>query len=282
MSLAWAVLGGWMLIWLVRTPVVWLLIGFGYSTRNYRGLTVVSAAGVLFAVSTILAAVMLARMQASGGPWLLVVVGFGALGMFDDHCGTREAGGFRGHLRELLRGKVTTGLVKLVGGVGVAAWAAYCVYLVTQPVHWAIVVLDAGVIAGMSNALNLLDTRPLRVLKAWTAMALPLAVFAALTAGGAGPVWGAEFLLCWLLGSIPPYATMEARREVMLGDTGSNCLGAILGLAIVVTTPLWVRGSVLLLILLLHAWTEKHSINEWIDAHPWVRRLDRLGWGEGE
>ncbi|HEX5323288.1 MAG TPA: hypothetical protein VFW40_05835, partial [Capsulimonadaceae bacterium] len=49
--------------------------------------------------------------------YLLVSVGFGALGLLDDLCGDRATGGFRGHFRRLfVERKLTTGAVKAVGG----------------------------------------------------------------------------------------------------------------------------------------------------------------------
>ena len=47
------------------------------------------------------------------------------LGYLDDVRGDRRAGGFAGHVRELVHGRITTGLVKAVGGGVVGLLAAW-------------------------------------------------------------------------------------------------------------------------------------------------------------
>src|SRR5471030_1446310 len=51
---------------------------------------------------------------------LLVCVGFGLLGLLDDLLASGADRGFGGHLRALAQGRVTTGLIKLVGGGALA------------------------------------------------------------------------------------------------------------------------------------------------------------------
>ena len=51
---------------------------------------------------------------------LFAVFGFGFLGLIDDLAAVGEDRGFKGHLGALREGRVTTGLLKLVGGAAVA------------------------------------------------------------------------------------------------------------------------------------------------------------------
>src|SRR5207249_359864 len=121
-----------------------------------------------------------------------------------------EFRGLRGHLAALRGGRVTTGLLKAGGGLALGAWIG------SRLSPTAGVVLAAPLIALSANAMNLLDLRPLRALKLFWLL-------------GAAMVWGGSPPLAQLLGLSVPYARLEAGRAVMLGDTGANALGGVLG-----------------------------------------------------
>ena len=92
----------------------------------------------------------------------LAVAGTGAaaFGGYDDLAGSGSRRGFRGHLGALAKGEVTTGAVKL-GGIG-ATGLVSAALLGGGP---ADVAVNAGLVAGGANLLNLFDLRPGRALK---------------------------------------------------------------------------------------------------------------------
>jgi hypothetical protein len=166
------------------------------------------------------------------------VAAIGAIGLADDLWSGPERG-FREHLRR----RRTTGVLKLVGIplIGLIS---------TRRVSGALLV---GLAA---NVLNQLDTRPGRALKAYVAAALPLDA----------PVGIAVLLL--------PY---DLREMAMLGDAGSNALGALLGLNSVkrfTGRGQWVAIGALAGLILLG---EQTSIGAWIERTPGLAWLDRLG-----
>jgi UDP-N-acetylmuramyl pentapeptide phosphotransferase/UDP-N-acetylglucosamine-1-phosphate transferase len=126
-------------------------------------------------------------------------------------------------------------------------------------------VVSALLIALSANLLNLLDLRPLRTLKGFWLLS-------------AGLLWAADPLLSLLWGLSLPYARLEARRRVMLGDTGANALGGVVGVSAALLLPLWAQAAVVALLLGFHLWAEKHSLSAWIEAHAWARRIDGWGW----
>ena len=157
------------------------------------------------------------------------------------------------------------------------------------------VLTSAVVIALGANTLNLFDVRPLRALKLFALGGVLLAgttvpVFAAgrLPAPPAGwPAWlrgapGPPAAVASLLGPALAaallYAPLESRRRAMLGDTGANALGALLGVAACVVLPL--AGQVALAAALagINLYAETHSLSAWIQSHPLLDRLDRWGW----
>jgi len=166
------------------------------------------------------------------------VAAVAALGLADDLWGGEERG-FRGHLGR----RRTTGVLKLLGIPLVGL-------LATRRVSGALLV---GLAA---NFLNQLDTRPGRALKAYL-LAAPLA----------GAPVGAAVILA-------PY---DLREMAMLGDSGANALGAMLGLSSV--SRLTERGRWVAIGALagLTALGETRSLGELIERTPLLRRVDALG-----
>lgn len=234
-----------------------LLRVLGLERTNYQGQPIGAGAGLLFWLASLawlaLAPTLPERAAA------LAASGFGFLGFLDDRWGTAEFKGLRGHFGALLRGRVTTGLLKALGGVALATVLAWQL----RP-GWP-AAAAAPLIALAANLFNLLDLRPLRALKVFWLCALPLL--------------GSGIAFLWVLvGLSVPYAVQEARRRVMLGDTGANLLGGTLGVATVLRLPVWAQALAAGLLLLFHLWAEKNSLSRWIEARAWARRLDGWGW----
>src|SRR5581483_871514 len=166
------------------------------------------------------------------------VAAVAAIGLADDVLGGRERG-----VRQHLRRRRTTGVLKLAGipAVGLVA---------TRQVSGALLV---GLAA---NALNQLDTRPGRALKAYLLAATPLRA----------PFPGAVLLA--------PY---DLREMVMLGDAGSNALGALLGLKSVELLTGRSRWLAIGALAGLNLVGEARSLGALIERTPGLRDLDRFG-----
>lgn len=241
---------------LVLNPVLPPLLRLlGLQRVNYSGDPILTGAGLGF----VLAALPLLLLERRDLPVLVALCAFAALGFLDDRWGATQFKGFRGHLGALRRGVVTSGLVKAIGGAAVALALG-----LWMKRGWT--ALPAALLIALgANLFNLLDLRPLRALKALWLLGSPAALLGS-------PVIG----LC--LGYSLPYARREGRREWMLGDTGSNALGAAVGCAAASRLPL--AGQVLggLVLIAIHFWAERHSLTAWIEAHSIARRIDDWGW----
>ena len=189
-------------------PKVW-------SRTNHRGEPVTLLEGPAVAAGAI--AGVLARRLTGSASWrasaAIAVGGAGAaaFGAYDDLAGSGDRRGFRGHLGALRHGEVTTGAVKL-GGIG----ATGIVSAVLAGGSPADVVINAGLVAGGANLLNLFDLRPGRAIK--VAVASGALIGAAGQDSVAAPLAAALALLPEDLG-----------ERAMLGDAGANALGAMLG-----------------------------------------------------
>ena len=244
--------------------------------RNYRDHAVPTAGGVLLVIAVLVIEAGRAVAGAAGvgeepgltlarSLVLFAVFGFGLLGLVDDLLGEEETRGFRGHLGALAAGQLTTGLLKLVGGAGVA------VVLVATPgfASGRRLVTDALLIALAANLGNLLDRAPGRAIKGGLVAYVPLAFV--LGANGVGvalaPVMGAA------LGLLVP----DLRERLMIGDTGANVLGAVLGLGVVLGLGQTARTIVLVVVAALNVVAELVSFSRVIDRVPPLRALDRFG-----
>jgi len=231
-----------------------LLADGGLRALNFRGEGVSVGYGAGLALVGGVGAFALGSEPLAGA-----IFAFAFLGLLDDVLGNRSTGGLRGHLGALGRGTLTTGAIKAVVGAAVAL--AIASRLAPTPMD---TVVDGLLIALWANALNLLDVRPGRALKAF----LPLGL-GALSLPGAeafAPLWGAA------IGGWPT----DLGTRGMMGDVGSNTLGAALGM-MATTAPLDVRVGLVALLLLFHLYTEHHSISTFIEQHPGLRRLDEWG-----
>jgi UDP-N-acetylmuramyl pentapeptide phosphotransferase/UDP-N-acetylglucosamine-1-phosphate transferase len=138
-----------------------------------------------------------------------------------------------------------------------------------------LVLLTGAWIALAANAINLLDLRPLRAAKGTLLLALLVSAAALVSGGRASDL--APLLI--LAGALVSYLPFEARRRMMLGDAGANFLGAAVATtgALACPSPAPIAGFSAIL-LLLHAWTERHSLSTAIAARPWLARIDAWGW----
>jgi hypothetical protein len=172
----------------------------------------------------------------------LSVTGVALLGLADDLWSGPERG-FRAHLLS----RRTTGALK-AAGIPLICLAA------TRSLPSALLVSLSA------NGLNLLDTRPGRALKAFLA--------------GVTILRGPARAYAPIAVLLAPY---DLREMTMLGDAGSNALGAVLGYGSVAAFT--ARGR-RLTVAALAAFTflgEIRSLGEVIERTPGLSHLDRLG-----
>ena len=176
------------------------------------------------------------------------------------------AKGFHGHLQALAEGKVTTGTLKIVGIGSGAALGAIGIgrSRKTGLVSW---VLDTVLIAGSANLANLFDLRPGRCLKVGALCALPLSG----EKGPAAPLAGGALATSLL--ALPA----DLGEREMLGDTGANALGALLGSAWAQKTGTLGKLLGVLGVVGLTVASEKISFSQVIANTPGLKTIDNLG-----
>ena len=206
-----------------------------------------------------------------GGPGPAVAVAAaGALGALDDLTGDSKKKGLKGHLGALARGEVTTGAVKILG---LAATGLVSAALIDRrrrtegdPTSVLDTLVGGAVIAGSANLVNLLDLRPGRALKATVLAGAHAGVRRPRSIAGAAATGAA-------LGLIGP----DLAGTAMLGDTGANAAGALVGTAIVERSGHHGRLAVLAGLVGLTLASERVSFTKVIESTPGLRELDALG-----
>lgn len=222
-------------------------------------------------------------LLAGPGP-VVAALGGGVFGAVDDLAGDAGAKGLTGHLRAAARGQVTTGVVK-IGGLAVTGLVSAALAESARPAasggevgafpaqrtggltRLGRVLLGGAVVAGCANLLNLFDLRPGRALKVGMLLGAPVVL-----AGGPGAT-GASAAVGASLGVLAP----DLRGEAMLGDTGANALGAVLGAALIEGRGVPGRLALLAGIAAVTLTSEKVSFTALIQRTPWLRALDEWG-----
>jgi UDP-GlcNAc:undecaprenyl-phosphate/decaprenyl-phosphate GlcNAc-1-phosphate transferase len=234
-----------------------------WTRTNHRGEPVTLLEGPAAAAGAVAGALIAPGLSGRRRAALAVAgAGAAAFGCYDDLAGRGARRGFRGHLGALARGEVTSGAVKLggIGATGLATAATLGGTAVDQ-------LINAGLVAGGANLLNLFDLRPGRAIK------VTLAAGALITAGSGVGRRGAAAPLGAALALLPE----DLAERAMLGDAGANALGAMLGAAAAAAWPRPARAATIAAIVGLTAVSEVVSFTKVIERTPPLRWLDMLG-----
>ncbi|MGH2963377.1 MAG: hypothetical protein ACRDL3_14485 [Solirubrobacterales bacterium] len=249
----------------------------GLVRENWRGRIAAYPAGAVLMACALVALAPLALLDDRADldlldpelrRWIVYVLGVALLGLLDDALGRAGAldspRGWRGHVRALAEGRFSTGAIKAVGAFALAAYAVS-----GRGREELDYLADLALLLLATNLFNLLDLRPGRVEK----------VFFGLLAGLCIGAWTVEplELLGIFVGPALIGAWFTLRERAMLGDTGSNLIGALAGVSLLVTLGDPARLIALAVIAALNLYGEFRSITAAIDRVPLLRQLDSLG-----
>lgn len=249
----------------------------GLVRTNYRGATLAFPLGAILATVALVALAPLAVLNDRANldllapelrRWLPYLLGVAFLGFLDDALGQGEAAatprGWRGHWGALREGRLSTGAIKAIGALALAAYVVSGQGLQTW--HYA---ADVVLLVLTTNLGNLLDLRPGRAEKALALLGAALC----LCAWTLVPIE----LLGIFAGPVLVGAWLTLGEKAMLGDTGSNLIGAIAGVWLLTVLGGDARLIALGVVVLLTVYGELRSISATIEKVPPLRWLDSLG-----
>jgi UDP-GlcNAc:undecaprenyl-phosphate GlcNAc-1-phosphate transferase len=249
----------------------------GLTRENYRGAALAFPLGAVLATVALVALAPLAFLNDRADldlldpelrRWLPYLLGIAFLGFLDDALGQGASAatprGWRGHGRALREGSLSTGAIKAVGALALAAYVVSGRGLE----DWRYVA-DVALLILATNLFNLLDLRPGRAEKGLALLGLGLCL-------GAWTLAPIE-LLGIFAGPILVGAWLTLRERAMLGDTGSNLIGAVAGVWLLTILGGDARLIALAIALALTIYGEMRSISATIESVPPLRWLDSLG-----
>jgi UDP-GlcNAc:undecaprenyl-phosphate/decaprenyl-phosphate GlcNAc-1-phosphate transferase len=267
-------------------PLVRALRDQGFVAKNYRRAALPFPTGLAIPVAALLALVPLALVQELGDvdvfrpgayPAVTYVLGVALLGLADDFVGSglfsavrierpvsSTPRGWRGHARTIAGGGFSTGAAKAAGSLGLALFVLSGENRSTEEY-----LVGAGVLVLATNLFNLLDLRPGRSAK----VLIVLGVALSLGAWDAAGLWTVGLFLGPILVLLP----FDLRERGMLGDTGSNAIGAVAGLWLVATLSTTGQAIALGVMAVVTVYGEFRSISALIERTPGLRQLDSLG-----
>jgi UDP-GlcNAc:undecaprenyl-phosphate GlcNAc-1-phosphate transferase len=253
------------------------LLAAALTRPNYRGLELPFPIGAAVIAAALVALAVLAPLDALADEgllepdlsrWITYVIGVAFLGLLDDVVGRGSspdsARGWRGHARAVASGRLSTGAIKALGALALAAFV-----LARRGEEGWQYVADIALLLLATNLLNLFDTGPGRAEKVFALLAVGLS----LGAWTAAPVE----LLAPFIGPVVVGAAYTLRERAMLGDTGSNVLGALAGIWILTSLNDDARLIALAVIAAVTLYGEFRSLGALIERLPPLRALDSLG-----
>ena len=241
----------------------------GLTAKNYQAQAIPQSMGVIFVLTYFAAAAWALRADliASSLIWrtLVITMGLGFLGFVDDVWGSQQVKGLKGHFSILLKGKITTGLLKAAGGYLICFLAVKG--LPDSSLLQA--VWQAAMVALTANLINLFDLRPGRALKLFFLLSI---LYLAYVKREDPILMLFPFLLTALV-----FLPWDLAGEGMMGDAGSNILGGVLGLAVAVSSPFWLQFCFFCFLCTVHVLAEKFSLTKVIARNRVLCFLDNLG-----
>ncbi|MBP3222478.1 MAG: hypothetical protein J6M18_00935 [Actinomycetaceae bacterium] len=200
--------------------------------------------------------------------FLVPILASSVAGYIDDHLEDKfdvQAKGLNGHISALKDGKISTGALKIFL---IGAGSAFSSYMMVKDdeknfFSWLV---KTGIIAGSANLVNLFDLKPGRALKVCGIVSFEQILRGCNLAGNASVVG-----LC--LSCLPD----DVSGKTMLGDTGANTLGAMVGYHLADGYSRAHNMFVFSIITGLTLASERVSFSKVIERNPFLHFLDNLG-----
>ncbi len=197
--------------------------------------------------------------------YLLVLFSIGFVGFIDDMVGKTEYKGMISHLKQFVLYKnFTTGALKALTGVTVSLIVSYCI---PEEKNLSSILIGTLVFSLFTNLINMFDTRPGRAVKFFILFSVILI--------GMAPRH--VLLITIILAPVIIYLPMDIKGSIMLGDTGSNILGGMLGITSLLILDGAIQVATVILLMALHYIGDRYSFTSIIKGSKILSYIDKFG-----
>jgi len=245
-----------------------MLLSNGCTSLNYNKKEIPLGMGLIFVlIQSFVVYIFLFFLKTDDNriySYIIAILLMGLVGIIDDIIGEKEIKGFKGHMRALLKGKLTTGGVKAIVGFFISILISLLI-----SGSYLELILNTLVIALFTNLINLFDLRPGRASKVFIFLAIVLIIT------GSDKAYG--YIIFSALGIIAIYIPYDLKSLAMMGDVGSNALGITLGLFCIFTHTITLKLIYFILLLFLHIISENYSFSKIISKNRFLNYLDSIG-----
>ncbi len=190
-----------------------------------------------------------------------IIMGF--TGFLDDMNTDTLNKGLKGHIKMLLKFKLTTGMLKAITGV----FISFYISLSFSDSIW-LLLLNTFLIALFTNFMNLWDLRPGRASKMFLLLCLLLFFFL--------PFSGKLYIGIMFF-AVLYYLKGDLKAEYMLGDAGSNLLGFFIGSNCAIYINTNAKIIIFIFLVLIHITAEKVSFSKIIKENKLLNYFDMMG-----
>lgn len=237
----------------------------GLVKSNYAGIEVVTGMGLLFLIPCIVSIFPLWEIvgQENIAIYMIIVLSMTLAGYLDDCLGDNNNKGLKGHLKGMMKGRLSTGIIKII--------FALTMGIILSMIYFSgigNIIFSSLLFCLCVNMINLLDLRPGRAIKGFMFFTILVSI-----SSGLHSVW----ILFPIISSLVIYIRDELEENCMLGDTGSNLLGGILGLYTLKTALPGAKYTLFAIFLILHIIAEFKSFSEIIESVPILKHMDSFG-----
>ncbi|HHW02678.1 MAG TPA: UDP-N-acetylmuramyl pentapeptide phosphotransferase [Thermoanaerobacterales bacterium] len=238
--------------------------------ENYKNRRIKTAGGIVIVLSVLLIS-LTSLLWSYQDETLIIIISvacMGFVGFLDDIFGNSRAKGFKGHFKLLLKGDISTGVLKAFTGLATSAAIAFT----NKNTSFFQLATDTFLIAFAINSLNILDLRPGRACKFFLFSMIMIAIYDILK--------GHENLYYHFIPIITStivFFYYDLKEYVMMGDTGSNVLGICFGLSMVWILPMEYKMIIAVFLFCLNLAAEKSSLSKIIQRFKLLRLIDNIG-----